>query len=95
MKISTFGLGLRRFPGGGVLPSSRVSGLPKGLGEEILDGEGGRGKKRKEGRFSPSALSLFRFHLSFFPPEKPDTQANFLEIGLRGCKFTAKTVDEE
>ena len=27
------------------------------------------------GRFSPSALSLFRFHLSPFPPETPDTQA--------------------
>ena len=26
-------------------------------------------------RFSPSALSLFRFHLSPFPPETPDTQA--------------------
>ena len=31
-------------------------------------GEGGGG-------FSPSALSLFRFHLSSFPPETPDTQA--------------------
>ena len=28
-------------------------------------------------RFSPSALSLFRFHLSPFPPETPDTQATF------------------
>ena len=27
-------------------------------------------------RFSPSALSLFRFHLSPFPPETPDTQAS-------------------
>ena len=26
-------------------------------------------------RFSPSALSVFRFHLSPFPPETPDTQA--------------------
>ena len=34
-------------------------------GEEILDGGG-------------SALSLFRFHLSPFPPETPDTQAMFL-----------------
>ena len=34
----------------------------------------GEGEKRKEG-FSPSALSLFRFHLSPFPPETPDTQA--------------------
>ena len=34
----------------------------------------GEGKKRKEG-FSPSALSHFRFHLSPFPPETPDTQA--------------------
>ena len=29
------------------------------------------------GCFSPSALSLFRFHLSPFPPETPDTQAIF------------------
>ena len=28
------------------------------------------GEKRKEGRFSPSALSLFRFHLSPFPPKR-------------------------
>ena len=34
----------------------------------------GEGEKRKEG-FSPSALSLFRFHLSPFPPETPATQA--------------------
>ena len=33
-------------------------------------GEGG-----EEKGFSPSALSLFRFHLSPFPPETPDTQA--------------------
>ena len=40
------------------------------------EGEGGEEK----GSFSPSALSLFRFHLSFFSPrndlETPDTQAN-------------------
>ena len=29
------------------------------------EGGGGRGEKRKEKSFSPSALSLFRFH---FPP---------------------------
>ena len=34
-------------------------------------GEGGEEK----GSFSPSALSLFRVHLSPFPPETPDTQA--------------------
>ena len=41
------------------------------------EGEGeGEGEKRKEvRRFSPSALSLFRFHLSSFLPETPDTQA--------------------
>ena len=32
------------------------------------EGEGGR-------RESSSVLSLFRFHLSTFPPETPDTQA--------------------
>ena len=38
--------------------------------------EGGRREGRgREGRFSPSALSLFRFYLSLFPPETPDTQA--------------------
>ena len=36
-------------------------------------GEGGGGEEK--GSFSPSALSLFRFHLSLFPPETPDTQA--------------------
>ena len=36
-------------------------------------GEGGGGEEK--GSFSPSALSLFRFHLSPFPPETPDTQA--------------------
>ena len=42
-------------------------------------GGGEEGEKRKEGRFSPSALSPFRFHLSPFPPEleTPDTQAKF------------------
>ena len=40
----------------------------------MREGEGG--EKRKEGRFSPSALSVFRFHLSPFPPETPDTRAN-------------------
>ena len=39
--------------------------------EEILDEGGVRG-----GDISPSALSLFRFHLSPFPPETPDTQAS-------------------
>ena len=29
----------------------------------------------EKGSFSLSALSLFRFHLSPFPPETPDTQA--------------------
>ena len=37
-------------------------------------GEGGGGRRERKG-FSPSALSLFRFHLSPFPPETPDTQA--------------------
>ena len=36
-------------------------------------GEGGGGEEK--GSFSPSALSLFRFHLSPFPPETLDTQA--------------------
>ena len=45
-----------------------VSGLPKGArGEEILDG---------------GALSLFRFHLSPFPPETPDTLATSGHIAL-------------
>ena len=35
-------------------------------------------------RFSPSALSLFRFHLSPFPPETPDTQAKQGVKGERG-----------
>ena len=33
-------------------------------------GEGGGGRRE-----SSSVLSLFRFHLSPFPPETPDTQA--------------------
>ena len=33
------------------------------------------GEWGEEKGFSPSALSLFRFHLSPFPPETPDTQA--------------------
>ena len=42
-----------------------VSGLPEGVGERrFLDGGGGRGS------FSPSALSLFRFHLSPFPQKR-------------------------
>ena len=40
------------------------------------EGEGG------EESFSPSALSLFRFHLSPFPPEMPDTQASCLIVGI-------------
>ena len=39
-------------------------------------GEGGGGRRERKEGFSPSALSLFRFHLSPFPPETPDTQAN-------------------
>ena len=44
-------------------------------------------------RFSPSALSLFRSHLSPFPPETPDTQAKvqlsaqFSFYGLRNSKL--------
>ena len=38
-------------------------------------GEGGGGEEK--GSFSSSPLSLFRFHLSPFPPETPDTQASF------------------
>ena len=41
-------------------------------------GEGGEEKGR---RFSPSALSLFRFHLSPFPPKTPDTQARMKSKG--------------
>ena len=40
-------------------------------GEEILDGEGGGGEEKG---FSPSALSLFRFHLSPFHLETPYTR---------------------
>ena len=39
-------------------------------------GEGGGGEEK--GSFSPSALSLFRFHLSPFPPETPNTQLPFI-----------------
>ena len=35
-------------------------------------------------RFSNSALSLFRFHFSPFPPETPDTQAIILEAEKSG-----------
>ena len=38
-------------------------------------GETGGGEEKGR-RFSPSALSLFHFHLSPFPPETPDTQAS-------------------
>ena len=34
-------------------------------------GEGGGGRR---------ALSLFRFHLSPFPPETPDTQASLMKV---------------
>ena len=43
------------------------------------EGGGGRGEKRS---FSPSALSFFRFHLSPFPPETPDTQAMLYVVCL-------------
>ena len=36
-------------------------------------------------RFSPSALSLFRFHLSPFPPETPDTLATSEDCNLARC----------
>ena len=45
-------------------------------------GEGGGG------RFSPSALSLFGFHLSTFPPETPDTQATTIMISQFINHFT-------
>ena len=35
----------------------------------------GEDKERKEGGFSPFALSLFRPSLPLFPPETPDSQA--------------------
>ena len=35
----------------------------------------GGGGGEEKGSFSPSALFLFRFHLSPFPPETSDTQA--------------------
>ena len=53
----------------------------------MREGEGG--EKRKEGRFSPSALSVFRFHLSPFPPETPDTRANI----QKESKQTKKRAD--
>ena len=42
-------------------------------------------------RFFPSALSLFRFHLSPFPPETPDTQASFCIT--RELKYTPQATD--
>ena len=42
----------------------------------------GEGEKRS---FSPSALSLFRFHLSSFPPETPDTQATKRKPSFSFC----------
>ena len=33
--------------------------------------------------FSPSVLSLFRFHLFPFSPETPDTQASPFQISVR------------
>ena len=44
-------------------------------------GEGGGGEEK--GSFSPSALSLFRFYLSSFPSETPDTQAGRSDGGER------------
>ena len=41
-------------------------------------------------RFSPSALSLFRFHLSPFPPETPDTQAMKWWEVILACIFKQK-----
>ena len=38
---------------------------------------------------SPSALFLFRFHLSPFPPETPDTQATFC-----GAVASVKVMDQ-
>ena len=40
-------------------------------------------------RFSPSALSLFRFRLSPFPPETPDTQAIHGKIRFQS-RFTIR-----
>ena len=45
------------------------------------------GEKRKEGRFSPSALSLFRFHLSPFPQKR-------LILRLTECRIMVKTGDK-
>ena len=65
-------------------------------------GEGGEGEgEKRKGKFPPSALSLFRFHLSPFPPETPDTQAIQSAVCFRGwvdceqsliflCKVTAR-----
>ena len=43
--------------------------------ESCCGGVEGSSKRICVRRFSPSALSFFRFHLSPFPPETPDTQA--------------------
>ena len=51
-------------------------------------GEGGGGEEKG---FSPSALSLFRFHLSPFPPETPDTQAKFT-LNKSTCRLRLKEV---
>ena len=51
----------------------------------MSDGGGGRGRRERKG-FSPSALSLFRFHPSPFPRETPDTQAIFTSA-LRTVPF--------
>ena len=45
----------------------------------------------EKGSFSLSALSLFRFHLSPFPPETPDTQAK-LEPQPRTAKKTIESL---
>ena len=46
-------------------------------------GGGGRGRREREEKgFSSSPLSLFRFHLSPFPPETPDTQATQRKLQL-------------
>ena len=41
---------------------------------------------------SPSALSLFRFHLSPFPPETPDTQAS-TQSTTNNDQFSVNTQD--
>ena len=48
-------------------------------------GEVGGGEEKEKESFSPSALSLFRFHLSPFPPEMPDSQAS--GGGRRNSRF--------